>query len=159
MNEQKYTAGQVAQALGLPLAAFRTWARRHYLGFPETEMGQWRKFSAQDVARLAAIANLTTQGLSVSDAARVVDCSITGPNYWHALVERGCAHIFACVGRRGGDPIISEIYADAAQVQTFLTEPTGGCLVGDEELDLRLEDRSVFDVGPAVSAAVKALPK
>ena len=161
MNEKKYTVGQVAGALGLRLAAFRTWARRHYFGLSETEAGQWRKFSAQDVARLAAIASLTAQGLSVSDAAHVIDCPITGPNYWHALVERREKHIFVCVARVPGDPIdpiISEVYACADQVQTFLTEPTEGCQ-GAGGIDLQPVARSVFDVGPAVSAAVQALPK
>jgi len=166
MNERKYTAGQVARALRLPLTAFRTWARRAYLGFPETETeGQWRKFSAQDVARLAAIANLTAQGLSVSDAAAVIDCPITGPDYWHAMVERGDEHIFVCVERRAGDTIRSEIFPDASSVKIFLTEPMEGCQVGTDDADQvnhRPVYRSVFDVGPAVVAAVaevKAQPK
>jgi hypothetical protein len=112
-----------------------------------------------EVARLAAISVLLKAGLSAGEAADALGRSMTGPAYWRTLVERGEEHIFVCVERYKGGPVTSEVHCRMKDVEQFLTEPSEGCRLGEEEAELPPVNRAFFDVGPAILAALRALHK
>lgn len=70
--EPTWTAGQVAEKLGVALSTLRAWHRRYGVG-PEAERpGGYRRYTGEDVARLQRMHDLISSGTLPSDAARVV---------------------------------------------------------------------------------------
>lgn len=65
-------AAAVARRLGIAPATLRTWDRRYGVGPTQHEAGRHRRYTAADLARLAAIHELVEQGMTVADAAAQV---------------------------------------------------------------------------------------
>lgn len=101
--------------------------------------------------------NLTNgHRLPVSEAQSLVrDDHCTMP--WRVLVERGEAGIYVCVERYKGS-FTCQIHTHLSQAQIFLNETAGGRQV-DEPIFPSVRSACVYNVGPAVLAAVRALPK
>jgi DNA-binding transcriptional MerR regulator len=67
-----WTAGQVAKNLGISESTLRTWHRRYGLSPQDAQPGHYRRYRAEDVARLQRMLELIEQGMLASDAARTV---------------------------------------------------------------------------------------
>jgi MerR family transcriptional regulator, light-induced transcriptional regulator len=67
-----WTAGQVAKDLGISESTLRTWHRRYGLSPQDAQPGHYRRYRAEDVARLQRMLELIEQGMLASDAARTV---------------------------------------------------------------------------------------
>jgi DNA-binding transcriptional MerR regulator len=67
-----WTAGQVAQHLGISESTLRTWHRRYGLDPPDAEPGHYRRYRAEDVARLRRMLELVKGGMLASEAARAL---------------------------------------------------------------------------------------
>jgi DNA-binding transcriptional MerR regulator len=67
-----WTAGQVAQQLGISESTLRTWHRRYGLDPRDAEPGHYRRYREEDVARLRRMLELVKGGMLASDAARAV---------------------------------------------------------------------------------------
>ncbi len=70
--EPAWTAGQVASELGISESTLRTWHRRYGLSPPGAQPGRYRRYQAQDIARLRRMLELVKAGMLASEAARVV---------------------------------------------------------------------------------------
>lgn len=67
-----WTAGLVARDLGIPESTLRTWHRRYGLSPQDAEPGRYRRYGAEDVARLRRMLAFINLGMLASDAARTV---------------------------------------------------------------------------------------
>ena len=67
-----WTAGQVAKNLGISESTLRTWHRRYGLSPQDAQPGHYRRYRAEDVARLQRMLELIKQGMLASDAAQTV---------------------------------------------------------------------------------------
>ena len=67
-----WTAGQVAQQLGISESTLRTWHRRYGLDPQDAEPGHYRHYREEDVARLRRMLELIKGGTLASEAARTV---------------------------------------------------------------------------------------
>jgi MerR family transcriptional regulator, light-induced transcriptional regulator len=67
-----WTAGQVAKNLGISESTLRTWHRRYGLSPQGAQPGHYRRYRAEDVARLQRMLELIAEGMLASDAARTV---------------------------------------------------------------------------------------
>ena len=67
-----WTAGQVAQQLGISESTLRTWHRRYGLDPRDAEPGHYRHYREEDVARLRRMLELIKGGTLASEAARTV---------------------------------------------------------------------------------------
>ena len=65
------TVAAVARRLGVAPATLRTWDRRYGLGPSDHCLGEHRKYSKADLARLVYMHNLVISGVSPADAARL----------------------------------------------------------------------------------------
>lgn len=74
-----WTAGQVAQYLGISESTLRTWHRRYGLDPDGARPGHYRRYRAEDVARLRRMLDLIGLGMLPSDAARTVQSGQPGP--------------------------------------------------------------------------------
>ena len=68
-TEDALTVAAVARRLGIAPATLRTWDRRYGIGPSEHSAGDHRKYSANDLTRLTAMARLIVAGVSPKDAA------------------------------------------------------------------------------------------
>jgi len=67
-----WTAGQVAQYLGISESTLRTWHRRYGLDPYGSAPGRYRRYRPVDVARLRRMLDLIDAGMLASEAARAV---------------------------------------------------------------------------------------
>ena len=67
----KLTVAAVARRLGVAPSTLRTWDRRYGLGPSDHCLGEHRKYSEADLARLFYMHNLVISGVSPADAARL----------------------------------------------------------------------------------------
>jgi len=67
-----WTAGQVAQYLGISESTLRTWHRRYGLDPYDAEPGHYRRYRAEDIGRLRRMLELIKGGMLASEAARTV---------------------------------------------------------------------------------------
>jgi DNA-binding transcriptional MerR regulator len=67
-----WTAGQVAQDLGISESTLRTWHRRYGLSPQGAQPGRYRHYLPEDVTRLRRMLELIKAGMLASDAARTV---------------------------------------------------------------------------------------
>jgi MerR family transcriptional regulator, light-induced transcriptional regulator len=65
------SAGEVARRLGIAATNVRTWDRRYGLGPSGRDPGRHRRYSRSDFARLELMRQLTIQGVTTAEAARV----------------------------------------------------------------------------------------
>lgn len=72
LPEAELTVGAVARRLGVAPATLRTWGHRYGLGPSEHTAGKHRRYTAEDVARLDVLRQLMLNGVTVSEAAKVV---------------------------------------------------------------------------------------
>ncbi|CAB4732758.1 unannotated protein [freshwater metagenome] len=63
------TVAAVARRLGVAPATLRTWDRRYGIGPSKHNVGTHRRYSANDLARLTAMARLVVAGVSAKEAA------------------------------------------------------------------------------------------
>jgi DNA-binding transcriptional MerR regulator/methanogenic corrinoid protein MtbC1 len=63
------TAGAVARLLGVAVTTLRTWHQRYGLGPSHHVPGHHRRYTADDLDRLAVMRRLTSQGVSPAEAA------------------------------------------------------------------------------------------
>jgi DNA-binding transcriptional MerR regulator len=68
-TEDALTVAAVARRLGIAPATLRTWDRRYGIGPSEHSAGDHRKYSANDLTRLTAMARLIVAGVTPKDAA------------------------------------------------------------------------------------------
>jgi MerR family transcriptional regulator, light-induced transcriptional regulator len=73
-----WTAGQVAQHLGVSESTLRTWHRRYGLDPDGAQPGRYRRYRAADVARLRRMLDLINLGMLASEAARTVQSGEPG---------------------------------------------------------------------------------
>jgi len=69
-NEELLTVAAVARRLGGAPATLRTWDRRYGLGPSQHEVGNHRKYSPLDLAKLMVMRRLISTGVSACDAAQ-----------------------------------------------------------------------------------------
>ncbi len=69
--------GAVSRRLGIATATLRTWDRRYGLGPSERTAGGHRRYSEQDVARVAQMSQLIAEGVPSAQAARVAQAAPT----------------------------------------------------------------------------------
>ena len=72
LPDAQLTVGAVAQRLGVAPATLRTWGHRYGLGPSGHAAGKHRRYTAQDVARLDLLRKLMLNGVTVSEAAKIV---------------------------------------------------------------------------------------
>lgn len=68
----RLSVAAVARRLGIAPATLRTWDRRYGLGPTEHVAGAHRRYTRDDLARLAAMRRLTLEGVPPAEAARLV---------------------------------------------------------------------------------------
>lgn len=68
-NDELLTVSAVARRIGIAPATLRTWDRRYGLGPSQHEVGNHRKYSPLDLAKLMVMRRLIISGVSASDAA------------------------------------------------------------------------------------------
>jgi MerR family transcriptional regulator, light-induced transcriptional regulator len=73
-----WTAGQVAQYLGISESTLRTWHRRYGLDPDGAQPGRYRRYRQADIARLRRMRDLIAAGMLSSEAARVVQSGEPG---------------------------------------------------------------------------------
>src|SRR5687767_11889476 len=66
------TIGEVARRTGVTVPTLRAWERRYALLLPVRTGGGHRRYSDEDVRRVRAVLDLTSQGWGVGAAARRV---------------------------------------------------------------------------------------
>lgn len=71
MAHQGITVSEVAHRLGVAPATLRTWDRRYGLGPSTHEAGEHRRYSDEDLARLAVMRRLVVSGVPAAHAATV----------------------------------------------------------------------------------------
>ena len=76
---QVWTAGQVAQHLGISESTLRTWHRRYGLSPHGAQPGRYRRYRPEDVSRLRRMVELISLGMLASDAARAVQSGEAHP--------------------------------------------------------------------------------
>lgn len=76
MTQTPLPAAAVARRLGIAPATLRTWDRRYGVGPSQHQAGQHRRYTAADLARLEAIADLVQQGATVADAAQQIGARV-----------------------------------------------------------------------------------
>ena len=69
-SEELLTVAAVARRLGVAPATLRTWDRRYGLGPSQHEVGNHRKYSSLDLAKLMVMRRLISSGVSACDAAQ-----------------------------------------------------------------------------------------
>ena len=72
LPDAQLTVGAVAQRLGVAPATLRTWGHRYGLGPSGHAAGKHRRYTPEDVARLDLMRKLMLNGVTVSEAARIV---------------------------------------------------------------------------------------
>ena len=65
------SAGEVARRLGIAVTTVRTWDRRYGLGPSSRAPGRHRRYSHSDLARLQLMRQLTIDGVTTAEAARI----------------------------------------------------------------------------------------
>jgi|SRR4051794_8702353 MerR family transcriptional regulator, light-induced transcriptional regulator len=70
MADDGLSAGAVARRLGVAVTTLRTWHQRYGLGPSHHVLGQHRRYTADDVARLEMMRRLTAEGVTPAEAAR-----------------------------------------------------------------------------------------
>src|SRR5688500_13838555 len=78
VQEPALTVAAVARRLGVAPATLRTWDRRYGLGPSEHVAGAHRRYTRDDLARLAAMRRLTLEGVPPAEAARLVVGAVEG---------------------------------------------------------------------------------
>ncbi len=78
-GESAWTAGQVARHLGIAESTLRSWHRRYGIGPQGSEPGRYRRYGAEDVARLRRMLDLIGLGMLASEAARTVQAGDSEP--------------------------------------------------------------------------------
>ena len=71
MAETSLSAGEAARRIGVAATTIRTWDRRYGLGPSYREPGRHRRYSQDDLARLALMRRLTVDGVAPAEAARI----------------------------------------------------------------------------------------
>lgn len=71
MAQRGVTVAEVAHRLGVAPATLRTWARRYGLGPSTHEAGEHRRYTDEDLARLAAMRRLVVSGVPAQQAAQL----------------------------------------------------------------------------------------
>jgi len=72
LPDAQLTVGAVAARLGVAPATLRTWGHRYGLGPSGHAAGSHRRYTPEDVARLDLLRKLMLNGVTVSEAARIV---------------------------------------------------------------------------------------
>lgn len=65
------SAGEVARRLGIAVTTVRTWDRRYGVGPANRNAGRHRRYSRNDFTRLELMRQLTIQGVTTAEAARI----------------------------------------------------------------------------------------
>ncbi len=69
INDEALTVAAVARRLGVAPATLRTWDRRYGLGPTDHSVGEHRRYTAIDIARLTLMRKLVISGVSPAEAA------------------------------------------------------------------------------------------
>jgi len=107
----------VARRLGVAPSTLRTWDRRYSLGPSEHSAGSHRRYTADDVARLLVMRQLTLEGVAPADAAR--SARETDPS-------RGRTPESARAGRRESG-LRDELATPGLLVETAMRDDELGC--------------------------------
>ncbi|MEH1123861.1 MerR family transcriptional regulator [Micromonospora sp. CPCC 206061] len=70
MADEGLSAGAAARRLGVAVTTLRTWHQRYGLGPSEHVPGHHRRYTAEDLARLDVMRELTAEGVAPAEAAR-----------------------------------------------------------------------------------------
>ncbi|HWM06097.1 MAG TPA: MerR family transcriptional regulator [Actinophytocola sp.] len=74
-----WTAGQVARHLRIAESTLRSWHRRYGVGPQASRPGSYRRYTAEDVARLQQMHELIQAGMLPSEAATTVSAPVNRP--------------------------------------------------------------------------------
>ena len=80
-----FRSGMAARLAGLPVATLRVWERRYGLGGARAEAGGHRRYTHEDVSRLAQLKRLVDSGHAIGEIARL------GPGELDGLLSGGSA--------------------------------------------------------------------
>ncbi|TVM16687.1 hypothetical protein DPQ33_11905 [Oceanidesulfovibrio indonesiensis] len=120
--EPRFTFTEAALAAGVKPKTVRNWLDRGqiHLDAEEQREGEgWRRFSALDALRIAAVARLVERCIPVSKASRIVEVGIINRRCGHLLVYEktplkavvaAFTNIVFCVCENGDDYFFSEAY-------------------------------------------------
>lgn len=75
MTQRGVTVAEVAHRLGVAPATLRTWDRRYGLGPSSHEAGEHRRYTDEDLARLAVMRRLVVSGVPAQQAAQLAKSS------------------------------------------------------------------------------------
>jgi len=86
-DEGKYRINVVAQKTGISAATLRAWERRYGIPVPRRTESSYRVYSDEDIALIQRVRSLCNDGMSPSEAAKVVLAEAQQPPM--AVVEQG----------------------------------------------------------------------
>ncbi|MFZ0323914.1 MAG: MerR family transcriptional regulator [Actinomycetes bacterium] len=127
------TVAAVARQLGVAPATLRTWARRYGVGPSGHTAGAHRRYTPEDVARLAVMRRLTLQGVGPGEAARAAlsaepSAAASGGRGHHGAViampdaepaARGLSRAAAALDSAAAARIVTSHLADHGVVATW----------------------------------------
>jgi len=111
--ERLFPIRTVAGITGVHPVTLRAWERRYHLIKPQRTPKGHRLYSQADIDRIHRVVGLLDQGISISQAATLVDAKgggldTTGPDPWRPYLERMVAAI-----TQFDEPVLDAVYNDA----------------------------------------------
>ena len=128
LPDAQLTVGAVAARLGVAPATLRTWGHRYGLGPSGHSAGSHRRYTPEDVARLDLLRKLMLNGVTVSEAARIVSqadidlSAVSSATSENATGESGSANPSGSAGT-----------SDATSTPEIATAPKRFHIVADGE--------------------------
>lgn len=83
----KYRIQTVAELTGVPAATLRAWERRYGIPVPQRTPSSYRVYSDEDIAMIRRLRSMCDEGMSPSEAARLVLSDIDASQPVHAGTE------------------------------------------------------------------------
>ena len=106
-SQAAWTAGAVAQLLGIPASTLRSWHRRYGIGPTGHHAGRHRRYTDTDIAALTRMRHLITGGMSTESAAHLayhpgpLDAPPTSPT--------GAEELLAAAFRHDAETVLSAL--------------------------------------------------
>ena len=94
---RRYRIQSVSEMTGVPAPTLRAWERRYGVPAPERTESAYRMYSDVDVAQVKRMLDLCEQGISPSEAARVVQRQVELP---HRATPEDSSNVFKAFRRR-----------------------------------------------------------
>ena len=163
LKQRIFKNTDISAATGLTPATIQTWANRGILSLSEEQRnpgpGRKRLYSMLDAARIAAIQSLIGHRLTASAAGRMafrLEHSPLTREDWEKALQEHANHIHILV--RDDDVVGVYTDKDRSKLTNMLNifSDDSTCGFGGQGTRERIKP-TVFDIGPAVSAAIGGL--